>query len=49
MKREVIHRELSYRLMEAVFEVHNALGPGFAERVYEESLIAELQARGIPL
>jgi len=44
---EVIHRELSYRVMQAVYEVHNALGPGYAESVYEESLALELGLRGI--
>lgn len=44
----VVYRDLSYRIMEAVFEVHNALGPGFAESVYEEALTHELEIRGIP-
>jgi hypothetical protein len=26
---KVIHRDLSYRTMEAVFKVHNSFGPGF--------------------
>ncbi len=47
-KDKVLHRELSYRVMGAVFEVHNALGPGFAERIYEEALVQELVARVIP-
>jgi GxxExxY protein len=47
-KDKVLHRELSYRVMGAVFEVHNALGPGFAERIYEEALVQELVARAIP-
>ena len=34
--------------MEAVFEVHNVLGPGFGESVYEESLAIELAARAVP-
>ena len=45
---KVIYRELSYRVMKAVFEVHNMLGPGFAESVYEEALAYELELRGIP-
>jgi len=45
---KVIYRELSYRVMKAVFEVHNALGPGFIEGVYEEALAYELELRGIP-
>jgi GxxExxY protein len=34
--------------MSAVFEVHNVLGPGFLEAVYERALLKELQGRGIP-
>jgi len=32
----------------AAIEVHRALGPGFREDVYEESLCHELSLRGIP-
>ena len=45
---KVIHKELSYRVMKAVFEVHNTLGQGFVESVYEEALAYELELRGIP-
>ena len=45
---KVIHRKLSYQVMKAVFEVHNTLGPGFAEGVYEEALAYELELREIP-
>ena len=31
----------------AAFEVHNVLGYGFLERVYQKALQVELQARGI--
>ena len=48
MKGKVIYPELSYRVMQAVFEVHNTLGPGFAEGVYEEALAYELEIRSIP-
>ncbi len=34
--------------MKAVFEVHNTLGPGFVESVYEEALAYELELREIP-
>lgn len=45
---KVIHRELSYQVMKAVFEVHNTLGPGFVESVYEEALAYEPELREIP-
>ena len=43
---KVIYRDLSYRVMQAVFEVHNTLGPGFLEGVYEDALAYELELRG---
>ena len=33
--------------MAAVFEVHNVLGPGFLEGVYEKALLKELKLRGL--
>ena len=44
----MIHRKLPYQVMKAAFEVHNTLGPGFAESAYEEALAYELELRGIP-
>ena len=43
--KKVLYPDLSYRVMEAVFEVHNHLGPGFTENVYERALIVELDSR----
>ncbi|NNC87959.1 MAG: GxxExxY protein [Akkermansiaceae bacterium] len=37
-----------YDLMGAVFEVHNDLGGGLLEEIYQESLELELKAQGIP-
>jgi GxxExxY protein len=48
VKDKVIYRDLSYRVMQAVFEVHNTLGPGFVESVYEEALAYELELCDIP-
>jgi len=33
--------------MGAIFEVHNELGPGFLESVYEKALIEELSNKGL--
>lgn len=35
-------------LLDAAFEVHSVLGPGFLERIYEEALCYELARRSVP-
>lgn len=42
----LLHKDLSFHIMAAIFEVHNVLGSGFLENVYEKSLVKELRARG---
>jgi len=44
---DVIYEELSFQVMSAVFEVHNVLGSGFLEKVYENALVQEFSIRGI--
>ncbi|MGE0084008.1 MAG: GxxExxY protein [Desulfococcaceae bacterium] len=44
----MIYKEISYQIMAAVFEVHNVLGYGFLEKVYERALLKEFRLRGIP-
>ena len=44
---DIIHGDLSYEIMGAVYEVHNVLGLGFLEKVYEKALLEELHLRGI--
>lgn len=39
--------DLTYRIIGAAMAVHNALGPGYKEEVYERALAAELQKRAI--
>ncbi|MBM3180819.1 MAG: GxxExxY protein [Chloroflexi bacterium] len=45
----IVEKELSYLVMQAAFEVHNALGPGFPEAIYEEAMNRELVIRGVNL
>lgn len=46
-EEKILYKDLSYRLIECAFEVHNVLGPGFSERIYEEAYILELRDKGI--
>lgn len=44
---EIVEKELSYAIMQTVYEVHNQLGPGFLESIYEEAMACELSARSM--
>lgn len=39
--------DLTYRMIGAAMAVHNALGPGYKEEVYERALAAELRQQSI--
>ncbi len=45
---KVLYPEMSYKIMQIVFEIHNTLGPGFTEDIYEEATICELESQQIP-
>ncbi len=40
-------QDLTQKILEASFAVHNALGAGFLEKVYSNALLLELRAMGI--
>ena len=41
----IIEKELSYKIVQAAYEVFNALGPGFLEKIYEGGMEEELLLR----
>jgi GxxExxY protein len=44
---KLIHADITRQIIGAAFEVHNVLGYGFLEKVYENALIRELQLSGL--
>lgn len=47
-KKEIIYKELSYKIVGLAMEVHNTLGFGFLEKVYENALMILFEKNGIP-
>jgi GxxExxY protein len=45
---QLIHEELSTKLLGMAFTIHNILGPGLLEAAYEEAFCVELMLAGIP-
>jgi len=46
--KNIIHKDLSYKVIELALEVHNELGCGFLEKVYENALMVLLEREAIP-
>jgi GxxExxY protein len=46
-KTELIHGDLTYKLIGLAMEVHKRLGPGFREGLYDDAYIVELELAGI--
>lgn len=47
MNTRIVEKELSFEIMGAAFEVHNDLGPGFLESIYERAMALELQTHDL--
>ncbi len=43
---ELLHKELTEEILNVFYAVYNNLGYGFLEKVYQNSLLIELRARG---
>ena len=41
------HSEISEEIIGAAYDVHNTLGSGFLEKVYQNALLIELKLRGL--
>ena len=44
---ELIHKELSSKILNCFYKVYNTLGFGFLEKVYENALLIELHKNGL--
>jgi GxxExxY protein len=43
----MLHETLTHRVIASAFQVHNALGPGLPESVYQRAMLVELRRQGI--
>ena len=46
MPVEIVEKELSYKIVQAAYEVFNGLGPGFLEEIYQEAMVLVLRKNG---
>ena len=44
---EIIHKALSYKVQGVLFDVHNQLGPGLSEKLYQQAVEIGLETAGI--
>lgn len=46
-EKDIIYKELSYKIIGLAMEVHKELGFGYLEKVYENSLVFLLESDGL--
>ena len=44
---KLLYKELTGKIIQAFYEVHHVLGPGYLESIYQNALIIELKAMGL--
>lgn len=44
---KLIHKELTGKIVRALHEVHDTLGPGYLESIYQNALVTELEEMGL--
>jgi GxxExxY protein len=44
---DLLYKELSYKVIGIAIDIHNTLGPGFSEKIYQRALEQELHLRKI--
>ena len=44
---ELEHKELTEKIIGAAIQVHQQLGPGFIESIYEKALMIEFRKKGL--
>lgn len=47
MSKDLIHSDLTDKIIQAYYKVYNTLGYGFLEKVYENSMVIELRKSGL--
>jgi len=43
-EKEYVHKELTEKILSAAFKVHNTLGPGYLESIYQNAMVVELRS-----
>ena len=46
-RNDIVHAELSYKLVGVLYNVHKQMGYGFLERYYQKAIAAELKKNNI--
>jgi len=47
MVKDLLYKDLVYKIQGAIFEVYKTLGPGFKESIYQNALEDEFKGKGI--